>query len=51
MPGNKYKSIKGGKSKKAKRLYNKLKSRGHSKQSAAKITNSTKFKPGRSKKR
>lgn len=51
MPGKKYRSIKGGKSKKAIRLYNKLKRRGHSKSSAAAITNAQKFKKGRSKKK
>lgn len=51
MPGKKYRSIKGGKSKKAIRLYNKLKKKGHSKKSAARITNAQKFKRGKSKKK
>jgi hypothetical protein len=51
MPGKKYRSLKGGKSKKRNRLYEKLKRRGHSKKSAARIANSAKIKKGKSKKK
>lgn len=51
VPGKKYRSLKGGKSKKRNRLYEKLKKKGHSKKSAARIANSTKIKKGKSKKK